>query len=153
MRDDGRHEGDIFLRADLELPQRTIDLLRCGDAVRGQVLKSTGSGMVTTATIGAPVKAGEACTIDKAQGSNQHNCRLVIRCGATTLFGAKPELGHAICGQVRGPRGTALVASDTWEGRRSEPKLVYDERTDSAVLQDAAWKVDIVLRWPEGQDL
>lgn len=146
VRDEGRRVGEEFLRLDLKLPQRTIDILRCGDATFGMVFKSTGDGMVTAATPGAPVKAGESCTIEKAQGGNQHNCRLVIRCGTVTLFGAKPDLGYAVCGQVRTAKGTALVATDTWDGKRSEPKLVYDERTETTVLQDAAWKVDIALR-------
>ncbi|MDO9021628.1 MAG: hypothetical protein Q8S73_16985 [Deltaproteobacteria bacterium] len=103
------------------------------------------AGRVTAARGHAPVAAGERCVMMVRPASEPTgNCRVVLRCGTTWLYGAR-EMGYLTCEVQDGRPVAALDEIATNDG--GDPRL--DWRGQRVVVSDVTeageWSVELAL--------
>lgn len=102
---------------------------------------------VSAVTGSPPVSVGAACTVAVTPVRDwESNCRVVVRCGATTIYGAETT-GYAACFVDGGAPARAYDRKGTYEN--GDPTLFLDVPHDRAVLSDRIddreWSVTLAL--------
>lgn len=110
-----------------------------------------GAGRVRDAEGSAPVQPGTPCTVEVHKDPDfpngvTYNCRVVVTCGGTVLYG-RGSSGYVFCSVRDGTPATAVDADGSRSGQGTDPMLFMDlPGNEVQVADDAGWSITIELQ-------
>lgn len=144
-------KNDVWsvVESSLDVGEEHIEIRNCALAARGQGMQETRDlhGRVTVTTGPAPVTREAVCAGTIAPGAGHFGCRVVLRCGDTTLYGAKETSGFTECTVARDPQGRLQVtALDLPTEPSSDPVLDLRTATGEILIDDRRAAVPFTVR-------
>lgn len=129
----------------LTVGDRPIDALRCAAVVTPAMVHAAHwSATVASVTGHAGVAVGDACAVELSPGRDPFVCRVQVRCGATTLYGAGTSGWVRECGPdgngafaVRDPLASDVDRDPTLDLRAGDGAATITDTTRGA------WRVTL----------
>lgn len=137
----------------LEVDGQHRMVVPCGGLVsesdaRGRLQRGyEGTGRVRESVGSAPVQPDAQCTVvvhrDPDFPDVTYNCRVVVTCGGTVLYGTG-STGYIFCSVIDGAPATGLDASGSNSGQGEDPMLRLDlPAGEVQVSDDTGWSITI----------
>jgi hypothetical protein len=146
----------------LEMDDRYLMVVPCGGSVSESDAEGrlntgySGTGSVRNVEGPAPVRDGEACTVEvhpdpNFPGTVTFNCRVVVTCGGRAVYGASPDTGYVFCSARDGAPAMAVDSTGTAGERGGDPMLRLNLPGGEILLSDdPGWSFTIDLERSHG---